>query len=348
MLFALSDRDAQKLLWLADNGDDNFWLAQRPKENALNSPPWVETLKTLLGDGLPAESRSSSRGSLNATEHRSDRPHCVSSPVRAPVWPRFARRSPRTPRSRWSGRPSTLRAQVTACARSRSMSCSTARAAATACPTRTSTRSAASAAPIVMVTSGCTPEFSGGARSRRAGWPSAPADRIARLHPAARPRPQPQRPASSAAGASVARAGGEGRVIAVFSPEGGIGKSTLSTGLAGASRQQAQAHTLLIDLDLQFGDVGIMMGIDPTQTIVDLVTTTGELDPDSAATWCTTPRGWTSWRRRCARKTRTRDRIASASWSMWRRPPTTSSCSTRRRASTRRRSPRSTAATAWC
>ena len=39
-------------------------------------------------------------------------------------------------------------------------------------------------------------------------------------------------------------------------------------------------NTLLIDLDLQFGDVGIMMGIDPAQTIVDLVTTTGELDPD--------------------------------------------------------------------
>jgi Flp pilus assembly protein CpaB len=55
MLFALSDRDAQKLLWLADNGTNDFWLAQRPQENALNSPPSVETLKTLLGDNLPAE-----------------------------------------------------------------------------------------------------------------------------------------------------------------------------------------------------------------------------------------------------------------------------------------------------
>ena len=32
----------------------HFWLAQRPKENALNSPPTVETLQTVLGDGLPA------------------------------------------------------------------------------------------------------------------------------------------------------------------------------------------------------------------------------------------------------------------------------------------------------
>ena len=29
-------------------------MTQRPKENALNSPPSVETLKTLLGQGLPS------------------------------------------------------------------------------------------------------------------------------------------------------------------------------------------------------------------------------------------------------------------------------------------------------
>ena len=54
ILFALSDRDAQKMLWLSDNGDNDFWLAQRPQENALNSPPSVETLETVLGENLPA------------------------------------------------------------------------------------------------------------------------------------------------------------------------------------------------------------------------------------------------------------------------------------------------------
>jgi Flp pilus assembly protein CpaB len=53
ILFALSDRDAQKMIWLSGNGADDFWLTQRPKENALNSPPSVETLKSLLGQGLP-------------------------------------------------------------------------------------------------------------------------------------------------------------------------------------------------------------------------------------------------------------------------------------------------------
>ena len=65
ILFALSDRDAQKMLWLADNGDNGFWLAQRPQENALNSPPTVETLQTVLGDGLPAAVQKLIKGLLN-------------------------------------------------------------------------------------------------------------------------------------------------------------------------------------------------------------------------------------------------------------------------------------------
>jgi Flp pilus assembly protein CpaB len=65
LLFALSDRDSQKILWLADNGDNNFWLAQRPQENALNSAPTVETLQTVLGDGLPAAVQKLIKGLLN-------------------------------------------------------------------------------------------------------------------------------------------------------------------------------------------------------------------------------------------------------------------------------------------
>jgi hypothetical protein len=65
VLFALSDRDAQKVLWLANNSDDSFWLAQRPKENALNSAPTVETLQTVLGDGLPPAVQKLIKGLLN-------------------------------------------------------------------------------------------------------------------------------------------------------------------------------------------------------------------------------------------------------------------------------------------
>jgi Flp pilus assembly protein CpaB len=65
ILFALSDRDAQKMLWLANNGDNSFWLAQRPHENALNSPPTVENLQTVLGDGLPAAVQKLIKSLLN-------------------------------------------------------------------------------------------------------------------------------------------------------------------------------------------------------------------------------------------------------------------------------------------
>jgi Flp pilus assembly protein CpaB len=67
ILFALSDRDAQKMLWLAGAGTNDFWLAQRPQENALNSPPSVETLQTVLGDGLPAAIQKLIKSLINPT-----------------------------------------------------------------------------------------------------------------------------------------------------------------------------------------------------------------------------------------------------------------------------------------
>jgi pilus assembly protein CpaE len=144
------------------------------------------------------------------------------------------------------------------------------------------TLQSASPAPIVIVTSGCTPEFLQEALAHGvqdvAILPQLTESLVFTLRRAHvlnhnAPRQQSQSP-------TLHRAGGDGRVITVFSPKGGVGKSTISTGLAGAYCHGLKRSTLLIDLDLQFGDVGIMMGIDPTQTIVDLVTTTGELDPD--------------------------------------------------------------------
>jgi pilus assembly protein CpaE len=144
------------------------------------------------------------------------------------------------------------------------------------------TLQSASAAPIVIVTSGCTPEFLQEALAHGvqdvAILPQLTESLVftlRRAHVLNHNQPRAQAPSPA-----LTRSGGEGRVITVFSPKGGVGKSTISTGLAGAYCHGLKRSTLLIDLDLQFGDVGIMMGIDPAQTIVDLVTTTGELDPD--------------------------------------------------------------------
>lgn len=51
---AVTDTDAQKLLFVLKNG--NWWLALRPVANPADSPDGIETLQSLLGDGLgPAQ-----------------------------------------------------------------------------------------------------------------------------------------------------------------------------------------------------------------------------------------------------------------------------------------------------
>ena len=66
-------------------------------------------------------------------------------------------------------------------------------------------------------------------------------------------------------------------IVAVLGPKGGVGKTTVSTNLATALAATGR-RVLLIDLDLQFGDVGLVLGIEPERTIHDLVTAAGNLD----------------------------------------------------------------------
>jgi pilus assembly protein CpaE len=74
-----------------------------------------------------------------------------------------------------------------------------------------------------------------------------------------------------------------GRVITVFSPKGGTGKTVVSTNLAVALAKRDGMRTLLLDLDLQFGDAAIALGIEPEKTIYDLVVAPGELDSEKLA-----------------------------------------------------------------
>jgi pilus assembly protein CpaE len=79
----------------------------------------------------------------------------------------------------------------------------------------------------------------------------------------------------------------EGRIITVFSPKGGTGKTVIATNLAAALAKENARRTLLLDLDLQFGDAAIMLGIEPEKTIFDFVNAPGELDPDKLAGYTT-------------------------------------------------------------
>jgi pilus assembly protein CpaE len=78
-----------------------------------------------------------------------------------------------------------------------------------------------------------------------------------------------------------------GRVITVFSPKGGTGKTVISTNLASQLAKTEGRRTLLLDLDLQFGDAAIMLGIEPQKTIFDLVVAPGELDSEKLAGYVT-------------------------------------------------------------
>ncbi len=78
---------------------------------------------------------------------------------------------------------------------------------------------------------------------------------------------------------------GEGRVVTVFSPKGGSGKSVVSTNLSVAAATHAGRKTLLIDLDLQFGDAAIMLGLAPDNTVRELLGTPTALDGEKLAVY---------------------------------------------------------------
>src|ERR687897_1822691 len=81
--------------------------------------------------------------------------------------------------------------------------------------------------------------------------------------------------------------GRRGRIITVFSPKGGTGKTVTATNLAATFAKYEKKRTLLLDLDLQFGDAAIMLGIEPEKTIYDLVVAPGELDSEKLAGYIT-------------------------------------------------------------
>lgn len=70
-----------------------------------------------------------------------------------------------------------------------------------------------------------------------------------------------------------------GKIISVFSPKGGVGKSTIAVNLAVAIAQLSKKKTAIIDLNLQFGDVAMLLDLLPQRTISDLVGEPDYLDP---------------------------------------------------------------------
>ena len=75
-------------------------------------------------------------------------------------------------------------------------------------------------------------------------------------------------PVISADGLTMARAR---RVVAVYSPKGGVGTTTIATNIAVVAAQRRPDRVVLVDLDLQFGGVATHLNLDPKQTLADIV-----------------------------------------------------------------------------
>jgi pilus assembly protein CpaE len=78
----------------------------------------------------------------------------------------------------------------------------------------------------------------------------------------------------AAAAAKAARGVGRepGQVVAVFSPKGGVGRTTIAVNFAVAAAADLGLKTVLVDGSFQFGDVGVLLNLNPkNKSIADLV-----------------------------------------------------------------------------
>jgi len=89
-----------------------------------------------------------------------------------------------------------------------------------------------------------------------------------------------RQPAPPLAAAPPPPAGGSspGRVVTVFCTKGGTGKSVVATNLAVALAKRTIQPVVLVDADLQFGDVALMLQLQPVHTVVEAVQAHDRLD----------------------------------------------------------------------
>lgn len=71
------------------------------------------------------------------------------------------------------------------------------------------------------------------------------------------------------------------KVITVFSTKGGVGKTTIASNLAVSLARTTKKNVAVVDLDLQFGDVAIMLNVSVKNTISDIVKDFNLLDSET-------------------------------------------------------------------
>jgi pilus assembly protein CpaE len=71
-----------------------------------------------------------------------------------------------------------------------------------------------------------------------------------------------------------------GQQVVFYGGKGGVGTSVLATNFACALARETGATVALVDFDLQFGDVGVLLNLPQTQSISDLVEAIDVIDQD--------------------------------------------------------------------
>jgi pilus assembly protein CpaE len=96
-------------------------------------------------------------------------------------------------------------------------------------------------------------------------------------------------PVVAAASSEPRHARPPGRVIAVFSPKGGVGRTTVAVNLAVAAATELNRKVVLMDASFQFGDVGVLLNLNPkNKSIADLLPELEAGEPESLDTFVVT------------------------------------------------------------
>ncbi len=78
-----------------------------------------------------------------------------------------------------------------------------------------------------------------------------------------------------------------GAVVAVTSPKGGVGKTTVASNLAVGLARSAPGRVALVDLDLQFGDIATVLSVEHRHSVADALGKAAARDPFVLGTFLT-------------------------------------------------------------
>ncbi|MDB5074314.1 MAG: response regulator receiver protein [Chloroflexi bacterium] len=75
----------------------------------------------------------------------------------------------------------------------------------------------------------------------------------------------------------------QGEIVAVFSPKGGVGSTTVAVNVAAVLRKDHNLQVALVDGSLPFGDIAVFLDMAPNRSIMDLVVNPEQIDDEDGS-----------------------------------------------------------------